>query len=56
MIPSSGGKFEVVVNGELLFSKKSLGRHAEANEIHDKVWDFLQPLLPEGFEFPEDDD
>lgn len=56
MIPSSGGKFEVVVNGELLFSKKALGRHAEPNEVHDLVWDFLQPLLPEGFVFPEDDD
>ncbi|GAB5494865.1 MAG: hypothetical protein Phog2KO_50800 [Phototrophicaceae bacterium] len=55
MIPSSGGKFEVIVNGELLFSKKSLGRHAEVNEVHDIIWDFLQPLLPEGFEFPEDD-
>ena len=29
LIPSSGGVFEVEVNGELVFSKKALGRHAE---------------------------
>jgi selenoprotein W-related protein len=33
MIPSTGGVFEVVVNGELLFSKKALGRHAQPGEI-----------------------
>ena len=33
IIPSSGGVFEVVVNGELLFSKKTLGRHAEPGEV-----------------------
>ena len=56
MIPASGGKFEVSVNGEAVFSKKKLGRHAEPGEIHDIVWEALQPLLPEGFEFPDDDD
>ena len=33
LIPSSGGVFEVNVNGELVFSKKALGRHAQPNEI-----------------------
>jgi selenoprotein W-related protein len=33
MLPTSGGKFELSVNGELLFSKKTLGRHAEPGEI-----------------------
>ncbi len=33
LLPSDGGKFEVSVNGSLLFSKKSLGRHAEAGEV-----------------------
>jgi selT/selW/selH-like putative selenoprotein len=33
MIPASGGKFEVVINGELVFSKKALKRHAEPGEI-----------------------
>lgn len=55
MIPTGGGKFEFKLNDELLFSKKQLGRHAEPNEIHDLVWERLLTLLPEGFEFPEDD-
>jgi selenoprotein W-related protein len=33
LIPASGGKFEVTLNGELIFSKKGLGRHAEPGEI-----------------------
>ena len=33
LIPSSGGCFEVEVNGELIFSKKALGRHAEPGEV-----------------------
>ncbi len=32
LIPSDGGRFEVTVNGELVFSKKSLGRHAQPGE------------------------
>ena len=31
--PSDGGRFEVSVNGKLVFSKKQLGRHAEAGEV-----------------------
>jgi len=31
--PSDGGRFEVRVNDELVFSKKQLGRHAEAGEV-----------------------
>ena len=33
LIPASGGKFEVTVNGELVFSKLEFGRHAEAGEV-----------------------
>jgi len=33
LIPSKGGVFEVTVNGELIFSKKELGRHAEIDEV-----------------------
>lgn len=33
LIPSSGGRFEVMANETLLFSKKSLGRHAEPGEV-----------------------
>lgn len=37
LIPTSGGKFEVTVNGELVFSKKGLGRHAEPGEVYRLV-------------------
>lgn len=33
LIPSSGGVFEVVADGRLVFSKKSLGRFPEEGEI-----------------------
>ena len=33
LIPSGGGVYEVTVNGELIFSKKKLGRHAEIDEV-----------------------
>jgi selenoprotein W-related protein len=34
---SSGGAFEVTVDGTLLFSKKALGRHAAPGEVLDLV-------------------
>jgi selenoprotein W-related protein len=33
LIPSDGGRFEVTVNGQLLFSKLALHRHAEPGEV-----------------------
>ena len=33
IIPSSGGVYEVTVDGELIYSKKATGRHAEHDEI-----------------------
>jgi selenoprotein W-related protein len=33
LVPSDGGKFEVTVNDELIFSKSQLHRHAEPGEI-----------------------
>jgi selenoprotein W-related protein len=33
LVPSDGGKFEVTVNGQLLFSKAALHRHAEPGEV-----------------------
>jgi selT/selW/selH-like putative selenoprotein len=33
VLPSSGGVFDVVVDGTLVFSKKQLRRHAEPGEI-----------------------
>ena len=37
LIPATGGKFEVTVNDELVFSKKSLGRHAEPGEVYKLI-------------------
>jgi selenoprotein W-related protein len=33
LIQSSGGVFEVTVDGQLVFSKKSVRRHAERGEV-----------------------
>lgn len=33
IIPSGGGVFEVSLDGEAVFSKKALGRHAESGEV-----------------------
>lgn len=33
LIESSGGLFEVSVDGDLVFSKKALGRHAGPGEV-----------------------
>ncbi|MPZ73134.1 MAG: hypothetical protein GEU74_07870 [Nitriliruptorales bacterium] len=33
LVPSSGGVFEVDVDGERVYSKTSVGRHAEPGEI-----------------------
>ena len=33
LIPSSGGVFEVTLDGELLFSKKETGRFPEQGEV-----------------------
>lgn len=34
---SSGGVFEVVVDGDLVYSKKQLGRHAEPGEVMNLI-------------------
>jgi len=33
LVPSDGGRFEVTVNGELLYSKLGTHRHAEPGEV-----------------------
>ena len=33
LLPSSGGRFEVMVDDELIYSKKATGRHANPGEI-----------------------
>lgn len=37
IVPASGGVFEVALDGELLFSKTALGRHAYAHEVLDLI-------------------
>jgi selenoprotein W-related protein len=37
LVPSDGGRFEVSVNGRLIYSKLETQRHAEAGEIVDLV-------------------
>ncbi len=37
LIPSSGGVFEVEVDGNLIFSKRQLKRHATWEEIRDAI-------------------
>jgi selenoprotein W-related protein len=37
LIPATGGVFEVVVDGELISSKKATGRHAEYEAVLETV-------------------
>jgi selenoprotein W-related protein len=41
LIPSDGGRFEVMVNGELVYSKLATGRHAEIAEIRQMLQEAL---------------
>jgi selenoprotein W-related protein len=45
MIPSSGGRFEVKLDGELVFSKKALGRHAQPGEVAGLLRERMGPEL-----------
>ena len=33
LVPAEKGRFEVTIDGELVFSKAALGRHAEPGEV-----------------------
>jgi selenoprotein W-related protein len=37
LIPSNGGKFEVTVNDELIYSKLQINRHANPGEVLNLV-------------------
>ena len=37
LIPGSGGVFEIVVDGRLVFSKKQLGRFPETREVLELI-------------------
>jgi selT/selW/selH-like putative selenoprotein len=41
LIPAGNGKFEVMVNDNLIFSKTSLGRHAEDGEVDRLLQDMI---------------
>jgi selenoprotein W-related protein len=43
LVPSGGGVFDVEADGELLFSKKQVGRHAEKGEVVEAVRARLWP-------------
>jgi selenoprotein W-related protein len=44
-VPSSKGRFEVTLDGELIFSKAALGRHAEPGEIAAIARDKMGPEI-----------
>jgi len=54
MIPGSGGVFDFAVNGDVIFSKKQVGRHAEDGEIRTALLKVLDTLRPADFVMPED--
>jgi len=42
LVPSVGGRYEVTVNGSLLYSKLKTGRHADKGEVVELVRKYLQ--------------
>lgn len=58
LIPSAGGKFELKVNGDLLYSKKATGRHAQEGECKTLITEKLKEVFPEWdpVKFSGDDD
>ena len=41
IIPSGGGRFEVTVNGDLIYSKLATGRHARPGEVHELIKEMI---------------
>lgn len=37
LIKGSGGVFEIVLDGKLIYSKKQMGRFPELSEVLDKI-------------------
>jgi selenoprotein W-related protein len=46
MQSSAGGRFEITLDGELIFSKAALKRHAEPGEVVRLVEARLGPPIP----------
>lgn len=49
LLPSDGGRFEVMVDGRLVYSKLETGRHMEQGEILE----LLTPII-KGWDEPSD--
>jgi selenoprotein W-related protein len=45
LVPSSKGRFEVTLDGALIFSKAALGRHAEPGEVSALVEQRIGPRI-----------
>ena len=45
LLPSSKGRFEVTLDEELIFSKATVGRHANAGEIARLVRERIGPEI-----------
>ena len=48
LVPSSGGRFEVTLDDELIFSKVDLGRHAETGDVAGLIRARLGPEVERG--------
>ena len=48
LLASSKGRFEVTLDGELIFSKAAIGRHAKAGEIAGLVRERIGPEIARG--------
>ena len=46
LIPADTGRFEVTLDGELIFSKADLGRHAEPGEVVALAREKMGPEIP----------
>jgi selenoprotein W-related protein len=46
LLPSSKGRFEVILDGDLVLSKAALGRHAEPGEVAGLIRDRIGPEIP----------
>ncbi len=46
LVPADKGRFEVTLDGELIFSKASLGRHAEPGEVKALAAEKMGPEIP----------
>jgi selT/selW/selH-like putative selenoprotein len=45
LLPSSKGRFEVTLDGDLIFSKASVGRHAKPGEVAALVRERIGPEI-----------